>query len=72
MEPMKPETVNRILSERKDVTRTDIQEFYRLAAQRLETNPNVPPSPGEVEGRRVRDARLALLRGKLFGADTRS
>lgn len=66
MEPMRPDVVMRILSERPNVTRSDIDEYQRLQGEELMTNPFVPKSPQQEQLSQDRQARIQELYNKLY------
>jgi len=67
MEPPGRQHIERILAERPEATPELIREFYRLAADRLNRNPNITPSDQELAARHIQDLRLLELREALFG-----
>jgi hypothetical protein len=67
MEPMKPELINRLLHERPNLTRADIDEYHRLQAQRFLVNPLLPRSPDEERATKAREDRIKELHGKIYG-----
>lgn len=68
MQPIKPETVDRILRERQDVTRDDIQEYHRLQGERFSVDPYRPKTADEEKAHADREQRLKQLEQKIYGA----
>jgi hypothetical protein len=67
MEPMKPELVNRLLHERPNLTRADIEEYHRLQAERFQVNPLLPRSPDQERVITQRENRIKELYAKIYG-----
>jgi hypothetical protein len=68
MEPLKPETENKILEESPQAAPEDIQEYERLLAERFTVDPDLPMAP-ESEAESTpddREQRLQDLYRKLF------
>ena len=63
MQPMKPSEIERILTERQNVTREDIHEYQRLVAQRIFADPRV----GETAADADLDRQISVLHEKLYG-----
>lgn len=68
MEPLKPETKARILRERPQASREDIEEYERLLAERFTEDADLPKSPAIAQVAVKREKRLEQLYEKLFGS----
>jgi hypothetical protein len=67
MEPMKPEVINRLLHERPNLTRGEIEEYHRLQAERFRVNPLLPRSPDQERAVMRREDRIKELYAKIYG-----
>lgn len=66
MEPMKPETRDRLLNARPQAAPEDILEYERLLAQRFTINPSILRAPQEGPDAQALEARLRTLYARLF------
>ena len=68
MEPLKPETKQKILQNRPQASPADIEEYERLLAERFTEDPDLPKSPTRIKAAGKRQERLEQLYKKLFGS----
>jgi peptidase E len=66
MQPMKPEEVDRILTDRKDVTRDHVDEYQRLVAKRFDVNPHISKTSSQTAEHAAREQRLRELHHLIF------
>jgi hypothetical protein len=68
MEPLKPDTKDRILRDRPQASPKDIEEYELLLAERFTEDPDLPKSPAATQAAAKRQKRLEQLYKKLFGS----
>ncbi len=68
MEPLKPDTKQRILQNSPQASPADIEEYERLLAERFTVDPSLPKSPTTAAAVANSEKRLEELHRKLFGA----
>jgi hypothetical protein len=66
MQPLSPQKKQQILQANPDVTPDDIAEYESLLAAKFSTHPLLQRSPQQAGVLAKRQARLRLLKGKLF------
>lgn len=66
MEPLKPTTKERILSDTPQASPEDVEEYERLLAERFTVDPDMPMAPGGNTAHEERESRLEELHKKLF------
>jgi hypothetical protein len=69
VEPLKPETIGRVLRDRPHVAPEEIEEYQRLLSERFTADPSQAHLPHLQARHDAREARLKELYRKLFGPD---